>query len=337
MHNKCIISDFLWYSRKRTVSDKTMSYRGRQNQRGRGGFNRNTRDDGGQYRAEDPPVDFRRQNQQQQNNNNNNNNKSGRMSNRDKQRAESYRERKNAATMDAIAEDFNKILHPGFASLAHVVKDLSITQKTARIVPVSTHPIGIIVRENILRTESEMRGANQPLNYNRHSFYRVALAMFETKLYTQYKMRTALPYSSEGFGEVMLPADIRDRCLGVKTHFLGFVNFLNSVGNIVVGDTPHYVGVPTVQTPFTITLGTLRAAVETAFNGPAEIRNEIYQNNPFPFATWGFDSDGNPILANAEDIMPANYGIGEFLLDIEICTQSFEINVLFMHNKCIKS
>lgn len=87
--------------------------------------------------------------------------------------------------------------------------------------PVSTQSIGIVVRENILRTESEMQGRGQPLNYNRHSFYRVALAMFETKLYTQYKMRTALPYSSADFGEVTLPTDLRDRCLGVKTYFLG--------------------------------------------------------------------------------------------------------------------
>lgn len=104
-----------------------------------------------------------------------------------------------------------------------------------------------------------------------------------------------------------MPADLRDRCLGVKTHFLGFVNYLNSIGNLVVGEVPHYVGVPGIQTPFTITLGALRAAVETAFNGPAEIRQEIYDHNPFPFATWGFDAEGFPLLANAEEIMPANY------------------------------
>lgn len=105
---------------------------------------------------------------------------------------------------------------------------------------------------------------------------------------------------------------------------LGFVNYLNSIGNIMIGEVPHYVGVPGVQTPFTITLGALRAAVETAFNGPAEIRNEIYQHNPFHFATWGFDADGTPLLANAEEIMPANYAINEFLQDVEVCQSYFE-------------
>lgn len=151
-----------------------MSFRGRyNNNRGRGGYNRSTRDNQS-YRDDNPPIEREKPKQQHQQKT---------MSNRDKQKAADYRERKNVATMDAIAEEFNKTLHPGFASLAHVVKDLSIVQKTARIVPVSTHAVGVIVRENILRTESEMQGRGQPLNYNRHSFYRVALAMFETKLH----------------------------------------------------------------------------------------------------------------------------------------------------------
>ncbi|CAH0730534.1 unnamed protein product, partial [Brenthis ino] len=289
------------------------------NNRERGGFGRQSYN---YYRAERPPVEFSEEDKQKSTNNRNKGNK---LSNRDKQRAEAYRERKNAATMDAIAEDFNKILHLGFASLANAVKDLSITQRTAKIVPVSTHAVGIIVRDNILRSESELQGRGQPLNYKRHAFYRVALAMVETKLYTQFKMRTALPYSSFGFGEINLPADLRDRCLGVKTHFLGFVNYLNSIGNLTVGDTPHYVGVPIAQTPFTITLGNLRTAVDAAFNGPPEVRVNLYAHNPFPFAVWGFDNEENPVLANAANIMPAGYAMNEFLQDVEVCQQYFEL------------
>lgn len=160
-----------------------MSYRGRNTNRGRGGNNR-SQNRQQSYRDENPSTEFEQQDkqprQQQQ--------QKGKLNNRDKQRAEAYREKKNVAAMDAIDAELNKILHPGFASLANVVKDLTITQRTARIIPISTHSIGPIVRENLLRTESELQGRGLPLNHNRHSFYRVALAMFETKLYTQYKM-----------------------------------------------------------------------------------------------------------------------------------------------------
>ncbi|CAH2215904.1 jg22919 [Pararge aegeria aegeria] len=50
----------------------------------------------------------------------------------------------------------------------------------------------------------------------------------------------------------------------------------------------------------------------------------MYQHNPFPFALWAFDAEGVPSLVNAEEIMPANYAMNEFLLDIEVCQQSFE-------------
>lgn len=244
------------------------------------------------------------------------------MSGRDKQRAESYRVRKNISTMDSIDAELNKILHPGFASLANVVKDLTITHRTARIVPVSSHAVGVIIRDNILRTEGEIRAF--PANYNRHSFYRVALAMLETKLFTQYKLRTITPYSSVGFMDGgWVPAEIRDRCIGVKTNFVAFANFLNSIGNITLGDVKHYVGIPSTMSPFVITLGNLRNAVTLARNAPVAIRRNFYRNNPFPFAVWEGQNDDR-VLVNADDIMPVEYMLPQFEQDLEVCKQFFE-------------
>lgn len=169
-----------------------------------------------------------------------------------------------------------------------------------------------------------MQQRGMPVNYDRHAFYRLALAMFETKIYTQYKLRSLPPYSSNGYTDGWLPSDIRDRCLGIKTHFLAFVNYLNSIGNFTMGEVKHYVGVPTTLTPFNIVLGNLRTAVLLAADGPAAVRRNYYRNNPFPFAKWDGD-DGRQRLANADEIMPAEYGINMFLQDVEACKQFFEV------------
>lgn len=199
--------------------------------------------------------------------------------------------------------------------------NLTITQKTAKIIPVSTQPIGPILRENILRTEGELQQRGMPVNYNRHAFYRLALAMFETKL---YKLRSLPPYSYNGYADGWLPSDIRDRCLGIKTHFLAFVNYMNSIGNFTMGEVKHYVGIPTTLTPFNIVLGSLRNAVMLAANGTAPVRRNFYRNNPFPFGQWKGE-DGRQRLVNADEIMPADYGINMFLQDVEACKQFFEV------------
>lgn len=243
-----------------------------------------------------------------------------RLSKRDKQRAEVYRERKNEQTgYDAIAADIDRILHPGFASLASAVKDLSIVTKAAKIIPVSTIAIGPLVQEGVNAIRNTVR--HLPMQFNRHAFYRVALGMLDARLYTQYKMRSrTVRQGGNVYQEHWLPSDRRDMLLGHKHHLLSITNYLATVGNFTHNEVQYYVGVPQAHNPCTVTIQNLRTCIDLATNGPMAIRRMFFANNPFPFAEYAGGAN-DPHLVNGNDICPADYDEQAFRDDLELVKQ----------------
>lgn len=239
------------------------------------------------------------------------------LTKRDKQRADDYRVRKNEQTgYDMIAADIDKTLHPGFASLANAVKDLSITTKAAKIVPVSTIAIGPLIQEGVNTIRRTVR--NLPQDFNRFAFYRVALGMLDTRLYTQYKMRgRTARQGAHQYQETWLDSNRRDVLLGHKHHLLSFLNYLNTVGNFIHNEVQYYVGVPQAHTPCTVTIQNLRDCINLATNGPIAVRRLFFRNNPFPFAEYA-GPDDDPVLVNGDDICPADYGDDDFHADLTI-------------------
>lgn len=251
------------------------------------------------------------------------------LSQRDKRRADEYRAKKNETYgYDKIAEDINKILHPGFSSLATAVKDLSITTKSAKIVPISTVAVGPLVQEGVNSIRGTVR--QLPAAFNRHSFYRVALGMLDVRLYTQYKMRSRNARTGDAeYQENWIPPAQRDVLLGQRVHLLSITNMINAVGNFVHNDTQFYVGVPKAHSPYTVTIQNLRDCLNIASTGPIATRRFFYHANPFPFAQWNVvqleNGQIDPTLTNAAEILPDNYGEQEFYNDLEIVKQTLSM------------
>lgn len=252
------------------------------------------------------------------------------LSQRDKKKADEYRAKKNETYgYDKIAEDINKILHPGFASLASAVKDLSLTTKTAKIVPISTIALGPMVQEGVNSIRSTVR--QLPVAFNRFSFYRVALGMLDVRLYTQYKMRSRNARTGDAvFQENWIQPARRDMLLGQRIHLLSITNYINAVGNFIHNDTQFYVGVPKANSPYTVTIQNLSDCVNLAANGPIAVRRLFYRSNPFPFSQWRVEQLPNgqidPTLTNGADICPANYGDEDFFNDLEIVKQTLSMS-----------
>lgn len=248
------------------------------------------------------------------------------LTKRDKERADDYRTKQNEKSgYDKIADDINKILHPGFASLSAAVKDLSLTTKTAKVVPVSTIAVGPLIQEGINSIRGTVR--QLPDAFNRHSFYRVALGMLDVRLYTQYKMRSrTVRQGAAQYQDNWIASERRDVLLGHKHHLLSINNFLNAIGNFVHNDTQYYVGVPQAHSPYTVTIQNLRDCINLAANGPIVVRRQFYNANPFPFAQYQVNVLENgqidPFLINADEICPAAYDDVAFRNDLEIVKQT---------------
>lgn len=147
--------------------------------------------------------------------------------------------------------------------------------------------------------------------------------MFDTKIYTQEKLRSKTVLSSIPHA-VEPPIEIRDKCLGKKTHFLSVVNIINAIGNLQHGSQTYYITGVGGNGPHSIHLTNLRQCLNLCRDGPQPTRRDFHRLNPFPFATWEV-IDGDPRLTNADEIMPAVYTLEQFTLDLEVCKQYFEL------------
>lgn len=260
--------------------------------------------------------------------------------NYNKSRVASYRKQNSKITELDLADSLNKKYFPGIKDPQDAMNQIEATQtfKTSRLT-ITTRQIGF----GCVNIFMGLRGFNNvPVQGNIYQMYRVFLAMTETKVVLVNRGIIDLQLHSSDF-----------------THFNNDENFLITAQSLLavpepISDVINAIGIVTTngrkyvpgigRANFTgghlfipqseqITYSNLRQTAEALANNatPAEYRRRFYRNNPIPGAVWQ-GAPENPVLMNADEIIPADYNLGNLINDIE----DVQVKLNFMSRKAKK-
>ena len=156
-----------------------------------------------------------------------------------------------------------------------------------------------------------------------YQFYRVSLALFESKMQFCQRGVQMMTENMEGYHQLHNSADFMQTCKRKLVMPDPITRPINAIGNVKVYDKQYYPKFAADRTDDTgafipqserVTFSNLRktvVALSTAAT-PVEIRLRFYNNNPIPGAQWN-----NYILTNPNEIIPADYDVQNLSDDMD--------------------
>lgn len=172
---------------------------------------------------------------------------------------------------------------------------------------------------------------NIPIAGNIYQMYTTFLAIIETKVIIVNRGVTNLQLNSSDFMNFEpnenLVITVKSM-LCVPDHITSAVN---AIGIVKTSDKMYKPRIGKfIPQSEQVTYSTLRETVEALadVNTPAEYRRRFYRTNPIPGTVWR-EAPDNPILMNADEIIPANYQLDDLIGDIE----DVKIKLLFLNRK----
>lgn len=229
-------------------------------------------------------------------------------------------------TESGLAESLKRKLFPGIKDAQDATNKIEATQtfKTIELI-ITTRQMGFGT-VHILMALRQFN--NVPAIGNVYQMYRTFLAVYEAKTIVVNRGVTNLKLHSSDYSE---PAPNEDFIITTKS----LLNIpepiscvINSIGIVSTNDRKYIPGIGKdnitargerfIPQSEQVTYSNLRQVVTALadVNTPAEYRRRFYRNNPIPGTIW-VGAPENPILVNADEIIPANYNLQTLRDDID--------------------
>ncbi|KAG5883703.1 hypothetical protein JTB14_007422 [Gonioctena quinquepunctata] len=156
--------------------------------------------------------------------------------------------------------------------------------------------------------------------------YRVSLALFQAKIMEAQSVITAIQDTMDEFETYPANADLIStvKCLvrmpdqiSLVINALGWVKTNGKLYVPKVGKNNYTSEQQFIPQSEQVTYDNLRRVVESLANAdtPAKYRESFYRCNPIPGCKW-VGAPENPILLNADDIIPVDYNIQNLHTDV---------------------
>lgn len=252
------------------------------------------------------------------NNNFNNNNNQFNVNRGRRDRAQGFRQNVGVREMAAFAARRDNALFEGFGNLQGYLNEAGThVVPSAQDLIITTRGLGHMVEELFDRLEIQLTAARMA-GSTVHQLYRCALMQLGCKMSQSYKNMIEHHGTVSGLFHDMIPMDIERMVIGNPQMFTPISGIINSIGNITVGDQRYHIGMSHTNNMSNITIDRLRAYTELLANPltALEIRLAAFNQNAIPGADFG--DPLNPLLANADDIIPAVYGVANALDDFRL-------------------
>lgn len=266
---------------------------------------------------------------------------------RDGKRKEGFRAKKSTGTDEANKKALFDQLLFGFKHVNNAMLSMQIVATPRSVIlPVSTRATGFIVRFLISKFA---RLQIRQLQYHQFccALYRVSLLSFDIKVMQSMANQTSKNIGRGMYRDIDINIDFV-RILGeLGAGFSPLINLFSSIG-VFKGFGTNYIpriALPSAANqvvtwdPTLVTFSSLRLYVMALRNEatPQAVRQYFYDHSPFPNARWNQpqrvrDADGQlaikagfPVLQNADEIMPDNYGLNDLRADVNVIMDSIEI------------
>lgn len=232
--------------------------------------------------------------------------------NKRQDRAQTFRRNNNQKVINEFAAHNQQALKTNlfseFASLSEALKTTHVEPQPYDIrFSFSTRGIGLTLFECFQRAVAQFPEIDIPL----HCFYRVSLLHLAAK-YDTTMLSGTIGFTEQLAGEytTLLTVDIRDVVKMNPLNFSPVSGIVNCLGHFTVEDVNFTPSLLQQQTPLTVSISNLRDIVVmlSNVNTPWATRLEYVRLDSIPGAQ--FEDEMNPILVNADEIMPADYAIG---------------------------
>lgn len=229
-------------------------------------------------------------------------------------------------TESDLAESLKKKLFPGIKDAQDATNKIEATQTFKTIeLTITTRQMGFGT-VHILMALRQFN--NVPATGNVYQMYRTFLAVYEAKTIVVNRGVTNLKLQSSDYAE---PAPNEDFIITTKS----LLNIpepiscaINSIGIVSTNDRKYIPGIGRdnitargdmfIPQSEQVTYSNFRQVVTALAdaNTPAEYRRRFYRNNPIPGTIW-VGAPENPILVNADEIIPANYNLQTLRDDVD--------------------
>lgn len=249
-------------------------------------------------------------------------------------RVEGYRHKQSKITEGDLAEELKKKLFPGVKDGQSASERLeAVNTMKAITMCVTTRGIGFSTLHVFL---SIYQFNNIPIRGSIFQLYRVALAVLECKVQIVQRGVACILDNEDDYHEFNTNEDFVVSAKGVVVLPDQLTSIVNSVGRIKISEKLY---IPKIGRDNTdrrgifipqseqVTFSNLRRVVQSLADERVNVdyRRRFYRNNPIPGTIWqGIPND--PILLNPDEIMPAEYGIGD--LDDDISDVRAKLNHL---------
>lgn len=274
---------------------------------------------------------FGRQNRRFNNNNNNNNennelvenveirqNDMVRQGNR-RNRAQNFRAAVGDRTTTVFDTRRNNSLFEGFGTVQEYASKLgTLVVPCVRDLHVTTRGIGYMVNELFDRLEEEYGEARMG-DCTKHNLFRCALIQFDCKMFQASKRQFEHRAGEQILQHPILNYELTEITLSNPQNFSPISGIISSIGNVTVGNQTYHCGIEEDVNMFTLSYSRLRDYVVLLANvdTPLNVRLDAFANNSIPGADFGEDV-ANPVLVNANDIMPDDHGVGGINRDFRL-------------------
>lgn len=239
-------------------------------------------------------------------------------------RMDTHRAVKSKITEDQLSEELKKKLFPGVKDgqtaadrleAVNTLKAITLCVTTRSIGFGTLHMFSCLYQFN-----------NVPVQGSIYEMYRVCLAVFEVKVKIVQRGITAIEGVPDDYEDIRMAEDLVVAAKGVIALPDQITSVINAIGRIKVYDSVYVpkigrnnqtVGGEFIPQTEQVTFSNLRRVVESLadIQTPPLVRLRFYNNNPIPGAVWN-DAPLNPVLMNADEIMPANYTVTDFRDDV---------------------
>jgi hypothetical protein len=241
-----------------------------------------------------------------------------------KQRMETMRGERSMVTENDLSEDLRRKLFPGIKNGESAMERLeAVNTAKAITLCITTRSMGFGT-VNVFMALSEFQ--NIPIRGNIYQYYRISLALLQCKVMIAQRGVTAIMDNEEDYEHFLPNEDFISTVKGVIAMPDQITLPINQIGKVKVNDklyvpkigkertTRHNLFIPQSEQ---VTFKNLRNTVVALANNetPREYRRRFYNNNPIPGCKWGGIPD-NPLLLNANDIIPDRYSLQDLTDDI---------------------